>query len=169
VAVHQRRYGGSRAGTHLDHMPSTHRFVAEWTPQRFERWARSIGSNTEGLIIAVLASRRYPEQAFRPRADILDDLLHPQRIGPKLLVTKRVDPTDELLRRFKTAAHNATEPDAPAVRQSNAASRCELHGFKAPFFHIFGLVFLSGYIRNLFQASNKEVLPILEYLRTLTY
>jgi transposase len=71
VAVHQRRYGGPRAGTQLDHMPSTHRFVAEWTPQRFERWARSIGTNTEGLIIAVLASRRHPEQAFRTCLGIL--------------------------------------------------------------------------------------------------
>jgi transposase len=71
VAVHQRRYSGPRAGTQLDHMPSTHRFVAEWTPQRFERWARSIGTNTEGLIIAVLASRRHPEQAFRTCLGIL--------------------------------------------------------------------------------------------------
>jgi transposase len=71
VAVHQRRYSGPRAGTQLDHMPSTHRFVAEWTPQRFERWARSIGANTEGLIIAVLASRRHPEQAFRTCLGIL--------------------------------------------------------------------------------------------------
>jgi transposase len=71
VAVHQRRYGGSRAGTHLDHMPSSHRFVAEWTPERFERWARSFGTNTEGLIIAVLASRRHPEQAFRTCLGIL--------------------------------------------------------------------------------------------------
>lgn len=71
VAVHQRRYSGPRAGTQLDHMPSTHRFVAEWTPQRFERWARSIGPNTEGLIIAVLASRRHPEQAFRACLGIL--------------------------------------------------------------------------------------------------
>lgn len=71
VAVHQRRYAGHRAGTHLDHMPSTHRFLAEWTPQRFERWARSIGPNTEGFIIAVLASRRHPEQAFRTCLGIL--------------------------------------------------------------------------------------------------
>lgn len=71
VAVHQRRYGGNRAGTHLDHMPSAHQFLAEWTPERFERWARSIGPNTEGLIIAVLSSRRHPEQAFRTCLGIL--------------------------------------------------------------------------------------------------
>lgn len=71
VAVHQRRYGGGRAGTHSDHMPNNHRFIAEWTPQRFERWARSIGPNTERLIVAVLATRRHPEQAFRTCLGIL--------------------------------------------------------------------------------------------------
>ncbi|MGZ5234608.1 MAG: IS21 family transposase, partial [Burkholderiales bacterium] len=46
VAVHQRRFAGHRAGTEPDHMPSHHRFVAEWTPERFVRWARSFGPNT---------------------------------------------------------------------------------------------------------------------------
>jgi hypothetical protein len=41
------------------------------TAKRFERWARSIGTNTEGLIIAVLASRRHPEQAFQTCLGIL--------------------------------------------------------------------------------------------------
>jgi transposase len=71
VAVHQRRFAGHRAGTEPDHMPSHHRFVAEWTPERFVRWARSFGPNTEGLIVAVLASRRHPEQAFRTCLGIL--------------------------------------------------------------------------------------------------
>jgi transposase len=71
VAVHQRRFAGHRAGTEPDHMPSHHRFVAEWTPERFIRWARSFGPKTEALIIAVLASRRHPEQAFRTCLGIL--------------------------------------------------------------------------------------------------
>jgi transposase len=46
-------------------MPSAHRRYAEWTPARFQRWARSIGPNTEGLVVAVLANRPHPEQGFR--------------------------------------------------------------------------------------------------------
>ena len=46
-------------------MPSSHRRYADWTPDRFRRWAAKIGPNTEGLIAAVLASRRHPEQGFR--------------------------------------------------------------------------------------------------------
>jgi transposase len=71
VAVHQRRYMGRKHGTDPDHMPSSHRFLAEWTPDRFRRWAGKIGPNTEALISAVLASRRHPEQGFRTCLGIL--------------------------------------------------------------------------------------------------
>ena len=71
VAAHQRRYGGRRHGTHPDHMPSAHRRYAEWTPERLQRWARSIGPNTEGLIVAVLANRPHPEQGFRTCLGVL--------------------------------------------------------------------------------------------------
>ena len=71
VAAHQRRYGGRLHGTDPDHMPSSHRRYAEWTPARFQRWARSIGPNTEGLVIAVLANRPHPEQGFRTCLGVL--------------------------------------------------------------------------------------------------
>jgi transposase len=71
VAVHQRRYIGARHGTNPDHMPSAHRRYAEWTPERFRRWAGKIGPNTESLIAAVIASRPHPEQGFRTCLGIL--------------------------------------------------------------------------------------------------
>ncbi|KAB1108635.1 IS21 family transposase [Neorhizobium galegae] len=71
IAVHQRRYGGPRHGTDPDHMPSSHRRYAEWTPDRFRRWAASIGPQTEGLVIAILASRPHPEQGFRTCLGVL--------------------------------------------------------------------------------------------------
>ena len=71
VAAHQRRYGGRRHGTDPGHMPSSHRRYADWTPDRFRRWAGKIGPNTEGLVIAVLASRPHPEQGFRTCLGIL--------------------------------------------------------------------------------------------------
>ena len=52
-------------------MPSSHRRYAEWTPDRFRRWAVKIGPNTEALISAVLASRKHPEQGFRTCLGIL--------------------------------------------------------------------------------------------------
>ena len=71
VGAHQRRYMGRRHGTDPEHMPSSHRRYAEWTPDRFRRWAGKIGPNTEGLIVAVLASRPHPEQGFRTCLGIL--------------------------------------------------------------------------------------------------
>jgi transposase len=71
VAAHERRYGGRRYGTDPNHMPSSHRRYAEWTPARFHRWARSIGPNTEGLVVAVLANKPHPEQGFRTCLGVL--------------------------------------------------------------------------------------------------
>jgi transposase len=71
VGAHMRRHGGPRHGTDPDHMPSSHRRYAEWSPERFRRWARSIGPETEGLVIAVLANRPHPEQGFRTCLGIL--------------------------------------------------------------------------------------------------
>ena len=71
VGAHQRRYMGARHGTDPEHMPSSHRRYAEWSPDRFRRWAAKIGPNTEALIVAVLASRPHPEQGFRTCLGIL--------------------------------------------------------------------------------------------------
>jgi transposase len=71
VAAHERRYMGRRHTTTPEHTPSSHRRYAEWTPERFRRWAGKIGPNTEGLISAVLASRPHPEQGFRTCLGIL--------------------------------------------------------------------------------------------------
>jgi hypothetical protein len=71
VAAHQRRYGGRRHGTDPEHMPSAHRRYAEWSPARFQRWAKTVGPATETLIIAVLANRPHPEQGFRTCLGIL--------------------------------------------------------------------------------------------------
>lgn len=71
VGLHERRATGRRHGTDPEHMPSSHRRYAAWTPDRFRRWAAQIGPNTEGLIAAVLASRRHPEQGFRTCLGVL--------------------------------------------------------------------------------------------------
>jgi len=72
IAAHQRRYGGARFGTNPDHMPSSHRRYAEWSPERFQRWGASIGPQTEGLMIAILSSRPHPEQGFRTCLGVLN-------------------------------------------------------------------------------------------------
>lgn len=72
IACHRRERVAHRYTTKLDHMPSTHRFLAEWSPERFERWAAKIGPATERLIHAVLAAPRVPEQSFRSCMGLLE-------------------------------------------------------------------------------------------------
>ena len=52
-------------------MPANHRHYAEWSPERFLRWAEEIGLQTRALIETALRSRRHPQQAYRTCLGIL--------------------------------------------------------------------------------------------------
>ena len=71
VAAHERRYGGAAHGTDPAHMPKDHRGYASWTTDRFRSWAAATGPNMEALILAVIASRRHPQQGFRTCLGVL--------------------------------------------------------------------------------------------------
>ena len=65
VAAHVRGASNRRHTTVRDHMPSSHRRHADWTPERIQRQAASIGPNTAALVAVILRERRHPEQGFR--------------------------------------------------------------------------------------------------------
>jgi transposase len=126
VAVHQRRYMGRRHGTTPEHMPSSHRRYAEWTPDRFRRWAGKIGPNTEGLIAAVLASRPHPEQGFRTCLGILRSYrgLDPTRLEAVSaraleLGVLNCKGVASLLARKANEAVAGKEPPAPLFEHAN--------------------------------------------------
>jgi transposase len=52
-------------------MPKSHQKWAQWTPDRFMRWAAKIGPHTRDLIENVLNSRAHPQQGFRSCLGIL--------------------------------------------------------------------------------------------------
>jgi len=54
------------------HMPPHHRFYAQWSPERFIRWAQSIGDDVAEMIQVVLKSREHPEQAYKICMGILN-------------------------------------------------------------------------------------------------
>ena len=65
VAVHPRSY---RIGSHTTieaHMPVAHQRQQQWSPQRFEKWARDMGMFTEKLVSQFLLSKKHPEQSYR--------------------------------------------------------------------------------------------------------
>ena len=71
VASHIRSHQRGRHTTVREHMPKTHQKWADWTPQRFIRWADKIGPHTADLVRTILSSRPHPQQGFRSCLGIL--------------------------------------------------------------------------------------------------
>jgi transposase len=64
LVSHVRRYD-RQPSTLPEHMPSSHRAHAEWTPSRLIRWAEKSGPATGRLVAGILKSRPHPEQGYR--------------------------------------------------------------------------------------------------------
>lgn len=71
VAAHVRSSSNRRHTTVREHMPSSHRRYADWTPERLKRQAGEIGPNTSVLVEVILRERTHPEQGFRSCLGIL--------------------------------------------------------------------------------------------------
>lgn len=72
IAAHRRERRKNGYTTTYDHMPSQHRIVSEWNPQRFLHWASTYGRETKKLISRVIDSREIPEQAYKSCLGILN-------------------------------------------------------------------------------------------------
>lgn len=65
VACHTRSHVRAGYTTLVEHMPRGHRFMSEWSVERFESWAGSIGKSTLQVTRTQLSKKRLPEQSFR--------------------------------------------------------------------------------------------------------
>jgi transposase len=65
VAAHRRGPPNRGHTTLPEHMPSSHRRYADWTPERIKQEAGEIGPNTTALVEIILREKRHPEQGFR--------------------------------------------------------------------------------------------------------
>lgn len=65
VAIYIRDRTANGYTTNPDHMPSHHRFVADWSPDRISGWADKIGDQVRTLCVRIMNSRSHPEQAFK--------------------------------------------------------------------------------------------------------
>jgi len=72
IMTHRRVYGRQRFSTKPEHMPPNHRWVAEWNPERFKRWAGEIGVRTKDLVTDVLSRRSPVQQTYRTCLGILN-------------------------------------------------------------------------------------------------
>ena len=65
VMMHRRIYGRHRFSTKPEHMPPNHRWVADWSPERFLSWGGEIGDRTKDLVADVLSRRSPVQQTYR--------------------------------------------------------------------------------------------------------
>jgi len=80
VAAHVRSYVKGSYTTLKEHMPPEHRAYAEWSSERFIRWAAKTGEATAQLVEKVLASRPYPEQGYRACMGIINLSRHYDKV-----------------------------------------------------------------------------------------
>jgi transposase len=71
IALHERTKSAYRYTTEKEHMASTHRFVSEWTPERFTSWAAGIHEDVRLYVLKVLDRKQHPEQAYKSCMGIL--------------------------------------------------------------------------------------------------
>jgi transposase len=71
IAEHIRLRKRGAFSTNPDHLASEHKFQTEWNPEHFILRAREIHPDVENYISGLLASRQYPEQAYRGCMGIL--------------------------------------------------------------------------------------------------
>ncbi len=71
VAKHERSRARGKYTTVSSHLPSQHRYQAEWTPSFFLDKAREIDPSVEAYIRKVLERKTHPEQAFKTCQGIL--------------------------------------------------------------------------------------------------
>ena len=83
IASHIRNFRKYKYTTLTEHLASTHKFMSEWNPERFIKWARSIDKDIETLITYILDNRPHPEQAYKSCLGILN---LEKKVGRKRLI-----------------------------------------------------------------------------------
>lgn len=71
IAVHKRNRKHYGYTTEPLHMPSTHRYVAEWNPDKFLKWSGGIGKHCHTFISLLLVKRQHPEQSYKSCTGVL--------------------------------------------------------------------------------------------------
>ena len=71
VASHARSFLKGKPTTLPEHMPSSYRRYAEWTPERIRSWAATVGPQTQAHVSAIMEHRTHPEQGFRAALGVM--------------------------------------------------------------------------------------------------
>lgn len=72
IAIHERDRRKNGYSTNKDHMPSHHKFYAEWNPDKIVSWAENIGDNVKNVAVQILEMSEHPEQGFKSCIGIIN-------------------------------------------------------------------------------------------------
>ena len=135
VASHVRSRVAHKHTTTPEHMPSSHRRYAEWSPARMLREAGKIGPATSALFEAIMKAKPHPEQGFRSCLGILSLVKSygPERIeaaaerGNDIGATTYGSIKSILQNGLDRAFAKPSTPDAAPIRHANIRGRGYYH------------------------------------------
>ncbi|HEY3790860.1 MAG TPA: IS21 family transposase [Bradyrhizobium sp.] len=134
IASHLRSRLAHKHTTTPEHMPSSHRRYAEWSPARLLREAEKIGPATATLFAAIMKAKPHPEQGFRSCLGILSLIKSygPERIEAAARRGNEIGATTygsikSILQNGLDRAFNQNTPEASPIRHVNIRGRGYYH------------------------------------------
>jgi transposase len=71
IASHGRSHRKYHYTTTIDHLASAHRYLSEWTPEKFIEQAKAIHEEVAEYLELVIEAKQHPEQAYKSCSGIL--------------------------------------------------------------------------------------------------
>ncbi len=71
IATHSRHMRKYHYTTLNEHLASSHRYLSEWTPEKFLEQARAVHEDVAVYVSKVIESKQHPEQAYKSCSGIL--------------------------------------------------------------------------------------------------
>jgi transposase len=99
-------------------MPLEHRGYAEWSPERFVRWAGKTGATTARLVEKILATRPYPEQGYKACLGIINLVWYYE--------PSRVEAAAERALKYKTCSYRSMKVILAAGLDKQAGNEKQL-------------------------------------------
>ena len=135
IASHLRSRVAHKHTTIPEHMPSSHRRYAEWSPARLLCEAEKLGPATVALFAAIMKAKPHPEQGFRSCLGILSLVRSygPERVeataqrGNDIRATTYGSIKSILQNGLDRAFAKPNTPDAAPIRHANIRGRGYYH------------------------------------------
>ena len=83
LTVHQRERKQYGYTTNTEHLASTHKYLTEWNPERFIKWAESIDESVKEFVIRLMESKSHPEQSYKACQGVLG---YERKVGRERLI-----------------------------------------------------------------------------------